>query len=371
MPIYKQTTEITKIDDVWANIDRDIVEVYFGDKNIFTVWGEYTGSLPITINANGDALIDYRIYGANVGAGEPTENLIDANKPNVRQRVEVEPGEKYCLSKYEQFGAYGRPSYAIYDENDNMIASDYISAWMSASFTVPGNGKYVIISFGSSYAGVVSFVKGTAPDYYTPYPANYIPYGYKLPMVTAKNLFNPDGTYEANKFKDNNGNIASYNNAGYYTQYMPINSEEPILVKNARGNYDLTIRLYYYDSQKNWIRRSGGNGYVTDFTETPPAGAAFIQLQLGMPYTTNADKIIISQGGTTTPVYIGENQLGEDEYVSFSDQKIYRNVSGTLTPTDPPVPLPEIPTIDGETVIDYNGEPKPSQMYVKYRKQHS
>ena len=74
MPIYKQTTEITKIDDVWANIDRDIVEVYFGDKNIFTVWSEYTGTLPITITANGDALIDYRIYGADGGVGEPTES---------------------------------------------------------------------------------------------------------------------------------------------------------------------------------------------------------------------------------------------------------------------------------------------------------
>lgn len=34
---------------------------------------------------------------------------------------------------------------------------------------------------------------------------------------------------------------------------------------------------------------------------------------------------------------------------------------------DPPVPFPEIPTIDGTTVIDYDGDPKPSQMYVKYK----
>lgn len=34
---------------------------------------------------------------------------------------------------------------------------------------------------------------------------------------------------------------------------------------------------------------------------------------------------------------------------------------------DPPVPFPEIPTIDGTTIIDYDGTPKPSQMYVKYR----
>lgn len=460
------------------------------DDPIAEIWGrqmqdgykiiEYTGSLPITITANGDALIDYRIYGASGGVGEQTENLIDASKPGVQQRVEVEPGENYCLSKYRQLGSAGRPQYAIYDENDKRIKSDYIAMWVSVSFTIPANGKYALIIFGTNYAGLVSFAKGTAPNTGTPYPKTYIPYGYKLPTVTKKNLFDPNGTYEVNKFKNDVGNIASYNNAGYYTQYMPINSEEPISVKNARGNYDLAIRLYYYDSQKNWIIRSGGNGYLTDFTETPPAGAAFIQLQLGVPYTANADKIIISQGGTTTPVYIGENQLGSVEgvsdYVDKSSGKIVRMIgeytftgdenfnkygnsdvfytSKTIDPVgittvntitmrcnhpaftaienkdtrywlnpkaddiccflpggmsqvflrstanfttveecnayfkaqydngtpvkisywlktpieeDPPVPLPEIPTINGETIIDYDGTPKPSQMYVKYK----
>lgn len=53
--------------------------------------------------------------------------------------------------------------------------------------------------------------------------------------------------------------------------------------------------------------------------------------------------------------------------MDFGEQKIYRDVSGTLAPTAPPVPLPEIPTIDGTTIIDYDGDPKPSQMYVKYK----
>lgn len=196
-----------------------------------------------------------------------------------------------------------------------------------------------------------------------------IKYGYKLPMVTVENLFNPDGTYEVNKFKNNDGIISTYNGEGYYTQYIPINSEDLISVKNARGNNNLTIRLYYYDSQKKWIGRSGGNGYVTDFTETPLSGAAFIQLQLGTPYTANADKIIISQGETTVPVYIGDTQLMQDEYVRYSEQKIYKKVNGTLTPQDPPVPLPELPTFsDTDTVLDYEETPAPEEVWVKYKK---
>ena len=34
---------------------------------------------------------------------------------------------------------------------------------------------------------------------------------------------------------------------------------------------------------------------------------------------------------------------------------------------DPPVLLPDISTIEGETIIDYDGTPKPSQMYIKYK----
>jgi hypothetical protein len=77
----------------------------------------------------------------------------------------------------------------------------------------------------------------------------------------------------------------------------------------------------------------------------------------------------ISDGNTTQTIliYIGENKLNRNEYVSFSEQKIYRDDNGTLTPTDPPVSLPEIPTIDGTTIIDYDGDLKPSQMYVKYK----
>lgn len=70
MPIYKQTTEITNIDDLLSSVERDIEEVYFGDKNIFTVWDEYDGTLPAQYSANGDYLADYRIYGASGGVGD-------------------------------------------------------------------------------------------------------------------------------------------------------------------------------------------------------------------------------------------------------------------------------------------------------------
>ena len=163
MPIYKQSTEITNIDDLLSSVERDIEEVYFGDKQVFTVWGEYDGTLPATYTANGNYLADYRIYGAAGGVGDDS---------------------------------------------------------------------------------------GTAN-------------GYVVPMSVS------DGTTS-----------------------------------------------------------------------------------------------------TTTPIYIGNDPLGEDEYVDYGSGKIYRMSGGVLTPTDPPVPLPELPTVDGVTITDYAGQSAaPSKFYAKYRKE--
>ena len=57
--------------------------------------------------------------------------------------------------------------------------------------------------------------------------------------------------------------------------------------------------------------------------------------------------------GTTTPIYIGAEPLEKDEYVDYKAGKIYRKVNNVLTPTDPPVALPALPTCEGTTIVDY------------------
>jgi hypothetical protein len=45
-------------------------------------------------------------------------------------------------------------------------------------------------------------------------------------------------------------------------------------------------------------------------------------------------------------------------------------INGTLTPTDPPVTLPALPTCEGETIIDYVGESvaQPEKVLLEYAK---
>ena len=50
-------------------------------------------------------------------------------------------------------------------------------------------------------------------------------------------------------------------------------------------------------------------------------------------------------------LYIGDSKLGENEHLSFAEQKIYKDVSGTLTPTDPPAAFPAITAYAGENTL--------------------
>lgn len=71
---------------------------------------------------------------------------------------------------------------------------------------------------------------------------------------------------------------------------------------------------------------------------------------------------------TTTPIYIGSDPLNKDEYVDYQTQKVYRMIDGTLTPTDPPVPLPALPTCEGKTIVAYAGSGAvPEKVYFEYQ----
>lgn len=259
-------------------VDDPIAEIWGrglqgGYKNI-----EYTGSLPITINANGDALIDYRICGADGGVGEPTENLFDTAKKTKGAFIDVA-------------GRIISNSTAAYSD---LIAVEQMTYYVCASSKYYGLGSWILRVHGYDENG--NWVKQIAET-------------------------------------------TSFTQEGYHSLAITIDDTE---IKK--------IRISYFYAWVNWL------------TFSEQAMSSYIPYGYKLPMT-------VSDGNTEqiVPVYIGENQLEENEYVSFSEQKIYRDVSGTLTPTDPPVPLPEIPTIKGETVIDYDGTPKPSQMYVKYK----
>lgn len=70
----------------------------------------------------------------------------------------------------------------------------------------------------------------------------------------------------------------------------------------------------------------------------------------------------------TTNIYIGRTALEKGEYVNGESGKIYRMVDGALTPTNPPEPLPEIPTFAPTTTISYGSAgAQPEKVEFKYK----
>ena len=272
------------------------------DDPIAEIWGrglqggykiiEYTGALPIAISANGDALLDYRIYGADGGVGEPTESGEPA-------------GYKLPMTVYKQ-------EFTV--TNDMLDQSN----WALSPAQLP-NPSYFI------YFDITDLIskEECVAKIYKNFSAGYTPGMLVVALTDAMSTL-VGTTY---RILNNNGTIS-----------------------NKEFDFSSWDKIY--------LCIGYGNGFRSEATKQSKIDEVFGNW-----------KILIAPVSQTreVPVYIGENQLDAGEYVSYSDGKIYRMVGGTLTPTDPPVPLSDIPTIKGETVIDYDGEPKPSQMYVKYK----
>lgn len=67
-------------------------------------------------------------------------------------------------------------------------------------------------------------------------------------------------------------------------------------------------------------------------------------------------KLPLTSAGQDVDIFIGDDTLSAEEYIDSGTGKIYRMVDGVLTPTDPPLPLPQIPTTANSTTISWAGE---------------
>lgn len=209
----------------------------------------------------------------------------------------------------------------------------------------------------------ISIVEGSiAPTEYQPYSNTttpiyvgdeplgedeYISYGEQKVYRRTEQLFNAEtAVYKNGVYKNDYGSETSYPMAGYYETYIPITPGETIYVINVSGNTNLTVRLYFYNAQKQWISRS--DGYLDDFSVVAPSNAAYAQLQISLQFIHSPNTIMITQGSTAPSTYIPY-----------------------LQPEDPPVPLPALPTVDGTTITDYAGQSAavPSRFVAKYRKE--
>lgn len=375
-------------------------------------WRELESPLPITILAAGEDLIDYRIYGNTENGesvGERTENLFDVKveqggwdagngmkpskygmeKPDfyyTRCRCDsiyaTDPKKQYTISIFPK-------TFQVSVKQTGLTGVQIADTGWGNDWTVTGaSGVCFSIKNPTNSEIIPSDIQGVTIIEGSTAPTSYIPFGYKLPMVVrSRNLFDSNATDTAKGYietgyltSDGVVNTAAGSSQFLISEYIDINGYEHIIVCSPGGTGAPSIALCFYDSTNDYIYGVAYNRR-RDIPVDVPRGAMYVRFTV---QKSMKDLTMLTEGSTAPTsyipyyrdeenIYIGSNPLAEDEYVDFGEQKIYRMVNGTLTPTDPPVPIPALPTIQGETIIDYNPSTtpavEPEKMYVKYKPQ--
>lgn len=333
---------------VWESIKA---KKYTASKTI-----EYTGTLPITINANGQPLLDYQISGNTeqtgtptpenpimpIGCGERTENLWDWQLINI-----TGIGNRYGII------IPSTGTYTIVNGTINAMGIAGVSTTISSkSQTTIALNENDVLYRGSTeltYNGEIMVVPGSTA------PTSYIPYGYKLPILsnsTVTNIYLGEvQTTRRIKKLVLTGNESGWGKSQVRTGSFYLYNPEVFtciprfgccnVAQNAQSLSDYnygkmyaetpdTINLWLFDTNlstddfKNYLRQQYAAGtpvtvwYVLAKPETGIVNEPLMKID------DYADTVSMEQAGVS------------------------------------------IPTNNGSTAIDYNGTLKPSQMYIKY-----
>ena len=188
-------------------------------------------------------------------------------------------------------------------------------------------------------------------------------------------LFNKNATDTANGYVDGeylSGTNSTTANSSYaISEYIPVSASTEYFLKNAVNASDQYRRLVFYNSSKTGLSnlRYRDTGSPNDFSFTTPENCAFVRISFVIDFAADISLTLFAAAeyipfgyqiplsitdGTNTEdyvLYIGDTQLGENEYLDYSEQKLYKDVSGTLTPTDPPAAFPAIIAYAGENTL--------------------
>lgn len=164
------------------------------------------------------------------------------------------------------------------------------------------------------------------------------------------------------------------------------------------GLKPFSFSIVWFNTNKNYLSRNHNiiPSGVDEYTVTAPSSAVYFILQMAngtnssnpitieriasyrtmlnlgstpLPYEPYGYKLPLTSAGQGVDIFIGDDTLSTEEYIDSGTGKIYRMVDGVLTPIDPPVPFPQIPTTAGSTTISWAGSGlAPSEVEFEYER---
>lgn len=178
-------------------------------------YGSGTDSLtafPAVIQASGEAMTDYTIYGNTGGVGDKTANLFDyhsgysaiypsADYMDIRASsggsfsiiAEVEPNTEYTISyivnatassrkcRVGMTAVYPAVGGALLDVDDSF---ETVSGRVKNTFTTPANCRYIIVYFYAAATPVIENVEARMQSMMLAEGESwdFVPYGYQIPV---------------------------------------------------------------------------------------------------------------------------------------------------------------------------------------------
>ena len=272
----------------------------------------YTGTLPATLTGTKAGYLQrYKVYGNSSGAqecGDRTENLFDSDREEARTWT-LDPNT-YIIGCLGNAKTCYPTAISYYSIGINYLTVEPISSG--------GYGIGVLIDVNPNTTYTFSF------DCDIDVPENRSSATYSL--VTE------DGTLGTMQVIYGNNTTATFT-TGASSRYLYV----VFRVVGSRATYS--------------------NIMLVEGSTTPTS------------YEPYGYKLPLTSAGQNVDIYIGDDTLSTEEYVDSSTGKIYRMVSGVLTPVDPPIPFPQIPTSSGSTTISWAGSGlAPSEVEFEYER---
>ena len=361
---------------------------------------ELSGIPPLSFTAKGKPLTAWSINGTPTPenpvevqvVGEKTSNLFDYSTITTGYRIvwttgdlykddtgiisdfiEVTEGQKYQISKSTK----SLSVYIIgYDQNKK-----YLGVYDSyKGFIKSATNRYYVLKIpqesGCQYIRLMTFISDhiDATVMFTcgeTVPNEFIPYGYKIPVVTrGKNLFDYNLMFQNSVVYNDYFNVYNLILKPYTEYEISTNGEEKIFTNPHLQNKETqfivcnTSELFStvnggVSYKKKLFKTTGADGVliVGYRTKCSPEGANIVNkadMDAGILWLNIIQTPITTPIYLPTPLYSGE--------VMRSDGTITRSDGTTETFT-----APQIPTLNGTTVIDVDTAVKPTEMYTKYK----
>lgn len=357
-------------------------------KDIYS--NEVEGTLPLSFEANGNNLLDYRIDGASGGVGDKTNNLFDGiflhrsvmgaaiGTDGVNRRSIVidisnyNNGEKITFSRETALGSV----FQMYQ-----ISSTQTGGRLNSENVVSGNSNTLLatitITNVNEYPYLMIFLNGESNPIEdekliaskiminvgnTALP--YEPYGYKVPVViSGKNLVNKNNMLQGYWAYADGGFV--YTNTWICTPKIKCSGDTTYTYQFS--NTSRWSGFVFYDKNGNYISTSNkqdisSTPYRT-YTATSPSNARYLTVNIagfpGIADTISVSDLInfqLEKNSTatdyepyyesTTTIYLDE-PIGENESISLSDTNV------------------NIPTIRGTNVLTVDTTVQPSNVYIQ------